>query len=564
MTASRPLLRALLLAVGIVGFTAPLAALDWKDVTDERLLNADQNPNDWLIYGGDYASHRFSSLDQINTSNVKKLKPAFTYALGSLEGQQVTPSVNNGIMIIAISQQYVDAVDAKTGEQLWRYEVKLPADASQFACCGMVTKGVGLYGDKVFVAALDSRLIALDAKTGQQVWEKKLADYKAGYTLTMAPLVAKGKVLVSFAGGEFGIIGQILAFNADTGAELWKTSTIPAPGEPGSETWEGDSLKYGGGASWSTASYDPELNLVYFGTGNPAPWNSEMRKGDNLYTNSMLALNLDTGKREWYFQFTPHDSWDWDAMSEPVLIDVEHNGKTIKGLLHGNKNGNMYLLDRTNGKFIQSTPFTTVDWGYIDQTNGKMMVKPESRPGVNKSATFCPSFFGGKSLAHMAYNPGSKVAFIPALDMCVKLTHEETSYRKGTMYLGAQGEMTGPGKGHLAAMDVVNNKMLWQWDNISPLQSGSALATAGGLVFVGTFEGIFYAIDQKTGKALWSFKTPSAIIGGPMTYSIDGKQYVAIASGYGGGFPLWAGKGIPEHLRRINRGATLVVFELGE
>ncbi|MGH1419249.1 MAG: PQQ-dependent dehydrogenase, methanol/ethanol family [Hyphomicrobiaceae bacterium] len=562
MKIARPLMAAIATA-GIAAAALPASALEWKSVTDDRLLNAGKNTADWLIYGRTYDSQRYSPLDQINTSNVSKLKPAFVRSLGTTGGQQVTPSVNNGIMIIASAQEFVDAVDAKTGERLWRYTIKLPADIAQFACCGKVTKGVALYGDKVYVAALDARMIALDAKTGKEVWAKKLEDYKAGYTFTMAPMAAKGKIMVGFAGGEFGIVGQIMAFDAETGNEVWKASTIPAAGEPGSETWGGDSAKYGGGAAWNTASYDPELGLVYWGTGNPAPWNAAMRPGDNLYTNSMVALDVNTGERKWHFQFVASDAWDYDAMNEPVLIDVPRGGKTIKGLIQANKNGHLYLLDRANGKFINSQPFATVDWGTVDQKTGKMVVKADKRPGVNKPATFCPSFFGGKGWAPMAYNPNSNVVFIPNIEMCVKLTHLETSFKKGTMYLGAEGEITGPGRGDLVAIDLATKKELWKMPHKSPLQSASALTTGGGLVFIGTFEGDLIAADQKTGKKLWSFRTGSGIIGGTITYTVDGKQYIGVVSGYGGAFPLWAGKGVPEHLKQVDTGAALYVFELG-
>lgn len=541
---------------------ASWAAPQWSNVTDQRLLNADKEPDNWLVYGRSYNANRFSPLKQINAGNVKKLVPKFAYSLGSLEGQQVTPTVNNGIMIVAVSQEYVDAVDAKTGERLWRYTIKLPKDIAQYACCGLVTKGVAVYEDKVYVAALDARLIVLDARTGKQLWEKKLEDYKSGYTLTMAPLVAKGKVLLGVAGGEFGIRGFIQAFDAHSGDPLWKTYTVPSAGEPGSETWGKDSAKYGGAAAWLTAAYDPELNLTYWGVGNPAPWAHDMRPGDNLYSSSMIALDLDNGQIKWHFQFVPNDAWDYDAMAEAVLLDVKRDGKTIKGLIQANKNGHLYLLDRTNGKFISSEPFVNVDWGTVDQATGKMLVKPGKKPEMGKAAEFCPSYFGGKDWAHVAYNPNQKMAYIPSIEMCVSLTDEEVSYKRGSMYLGANGEMTGPGRGHLAGVDMSTNKVLWKWQNASPLQSSSALATAGDLVFVGTLEGKFVALDGKSGKQLWDFQTSSGIVGGPITYGVDGKQYVAVVSGYGGAFPLWAGKGVPEHIKKVNRGGTLWVFEV--
>jgi len=547
------------IATSITLSNISLAEIQWKNVTDERLVNAN-NSGDWLIYGRTYDSNRFSPLKQITTRNIKKLKPVFVESLGTLEGQQVTPSINNGIMIVSVSGEYVDAIDATSGKRLWRYSVKVPANITQYGCCGKVNKGVALYGDKVFVGTLDARMIALDAKTGKEVWAKKLADYKLGYSITMAPMALKGKVLVGLAGGEFGAVGHILALDTETGETIWDEKTVPSEGEEGYDTWGNDSAKYGGGASWNTSSYDPELNLVYWGTGNPAPWNADQRPGDNLYTNSMLALDADTGKRKWYFQFVPHDAWDWDAMNEAVLVDLKIKGKKVKALLHGNKNGHFYALDRRTGKFLQSAPMVNVDWGTVNQKTGEMIVKPGSRPELNQYANVCPSFFGGKNWAPMSYNPNNGIAYIPTMEMCMQMKHEETSYVKGTMYLGASAEMTSHGYGNLVAFDVEKNKILWKWKNQSPLQSSSALATAGGVVFVGTFEGNLVAISQKTGKELWKFKTGSAIIGAPISYSVKGKQYIAVVSGYGGAFPLWAGKGVPTHLKSVNKGASLTVF----
>lgn len=547
------------LAVSASALSAPASALEWKNVTDDRLLNAAKDGNDWLIYGRDYASTRYSPLDQINTGNVGKLKPAWQTALGTLEGQAVTPQVNNGIMVVAVSSEFIDAYNVKTGERLWRYEIKVPADTTQFACCGKLAKGVALYEDKVYALTLDARAIALNAKDGTLVWEKTLEDYKAGYTFTMAPTVVKGKILAGFAGGEFGIVGQILALDSKTGNEVWKTSTIPQPGEEGYDTWGKDSAKYGGGAAWLTASYDPETNLTYWGTGNPAPWNSDMRPGDNLFSNSMIALDLDTGKRKFYFQHIPNDAWDWDSMNENVLMDV--GGKKI--MINAHKNGFLYQNDRTTGAFLKAGPFATnIDWGTVDD-KGKLQVKEGKRPGVGKPASFCPSYFGGKDWAHLSINPKTAIAFIPTNDICVKLHHEETQYKKGTMYLGAGGEIEKPGTGALVAYDVAANKTLWATPTPSPLQSGSTLTTAGGLVFVGTLEGNLKAFDQKTGKELWSYKTPSGIIGGVISFAAEGKQYIAVASGYGGAFPLWAGKGVPEHLKtQVSKGGSLTVFEL--
>ncbi len=551
------------LASAASAFAVPASAFDWKPVTDERLLNAAKDGNDWLIYGRDYHGSRHSPLDMINKSNVAKLKPVYTISLGSLEGQAVTPQVNNGIMILAISSEYVDAIDVKTGNRLWRHEIKVPADTTQFACCSKLAKGVALHEDKVYGLTLDARAFALEAATGKLVWEKTLEDYKAGYTFTMAPTVVKGKILAGFAGGEFGVIGQIVALDAKTGNEVWKTSTIPQPGEEGYDTWGKDSAKYGGGAAWLTATFDAEQNLTFWGTGNPAPWNSDMRPGDNLFSNSVIALDADTGKRKWYFQHIPADAWDWDSMNENIPVDLEVDGKKVKAIANAHKNGFMYLNDRTTGKFIRANSFVEVDWGTVNK-EGKLEVKDGKRPGVGKPATFCPSYFGGKDWAHMSVNPKSNVAFIPAEHICVKLHHEATEYKKGTMFLGAGGEIDKPGEGRFVAFDLNTNKVKWVVNTPSPLQSGSSLSTASGLAFVGDLEGYLKAYDQDTGKVLWSHRTPSGIIGGVITFAVDGKQYVAVPSGYGGAFPMWAGKGVPDHLKNsMNKGASLTVYELG-
>lgn len=535
----------------------------WDNVTDERLLNASKEPNNWLIYGRDYNSTRFSPLKQINSKNVKKLALQYSYSLGTLEGQQLTPIVNNGIMIMSVSNQWVEAVDAKTGDRLWRHEIKLPADIGQFTCCGLISKGVSIYQDKVYFTTLDARLIALDAKTGKKVWEKVVADYKGGHSMTMAPLAVKGKVMVGMAGGEYGIDGFIEAFDANTGDSVWKYHTVPKPGEEGNETWGNDSWKYGGAAAWLTASYDPTSNLVFWGTGNPAPWNYAMRPGDNRGANSMIALDVDTGKRKWDFQFTSKDAFDYDSMAEGILLDVKKGGQTVKGLLHANKNGHLYLLDRNTGKFNQVLKFyDKVNWGKVDPVTGRSQVDPAKLYAPGKPSTVCPTYFGAKGLAHMAVNPQRGMAFIPMVDLCYTWTSEEASYRRGVMYLGIGGEHEGPGTGAMLGIDVANNKVAWRWENKTPLLTASVLSTAGDLIFFGTFEGKFTALDAPTGKELWSFPASSSIIGAPITYSIDGKQYLAVVSGAGGSFPLWAGKAVPEHMKKINRGATLWVFAL--
>jgi alcohol dehydrogenase (cytochrome c) len=543
----------------------PLASaqVKWTEVTDERLLKAGTDSNDWLMYGRDYNATRFSPLKQINSQNVAKLKLEYSYALGTLEGQQLTPIVNDGIMILQVSNQWVDAVQAKTGERLWRHEIKLPADIGQFTCCGLISKGASVYQDKVYFTTLDARLVALDAKTGKKVWEKTLEDYKGGYSMTMAPVIAKGKVMVGVAGGEYGIDGFTQAFDAQTGDSLWKTHTVPRPGEPGNETWGNDSWKYGGAAAWLTATYDPATNLVYWGTGNPAPWNYAMRPGDNRGANSMIAMDVDSGKKKWDFQFTSADAFDYDSMAEGILVDVNRNGETVKSLVQANKNGYLYMLDRTNGSFKSALPFyEKVNWGKVDAQTGKSTVDPAKLYAAGKSTNVCPTYFGAKGLAHMSVNPARGMAFIPMVDLCYTWTAEETSYRRGVLYLGIGGEHEGPGVGQMVGVDLAKNAVAWRWHNKTPLVAASTMSTAGDLLFFGTFEGKFTALDSGSGKELWSFPASSSIISAPITYAIDGKQYIAVVSGIGGGFPLWGGNAVPEHLKKINRGATLWVFSL--
>lgn len=543
--------------------SSALAAADWRNVTDERLLNASRDSNDWLTYGRDYNGTRFSPLKQINSKNVKSLKLEYAYSMGTLEGQQLTPIVNSGIMVLSVSNQWIEAVDAKTGERLWRHNLKLPADIGQFTCCGLINKGVAIYEDRVYFTTLDAHLVALDAKTGKVVWDKVVADYTAGYSMTMAPLVAKGKVMVGVAGGEYGVEGFVEAYDWKTGDSQWKTYTVPKPGEPGNETWGNDSWKYGGAAAWLTATYDADTNTVYWGTGNPAPWNWAMRPGDNRGANSMLALDLDTGKKKWDFQFTSADAFDYDAMAEGILVDVKRGGKTVKALVQANKNGHLYTLDRTDGKFNSALKFyEKVNWGTVDPVTGRSHIDPEKRYAPGKPTLVCPTYFGAKGLAHMAVNPQSSMAFIPMNDLCYKWTAEEATYRRGVMYLGIGGEHEGPGKGEMVGVDLASNKIAWRWKNPTPLLGASVLSTAGNLIFFGTFEGKFNALDAASGKELWSFPASSSIIGAPISYAIDGKQYVAVVSGLGGSFPLWAGKAVPESLKKINRGATLWVFSL--
>jgi len=357
-------------------------------VTVERILNAPKEPQNWLTYSGSYRSWRYSTLDQINASNATSLTAQWIFQSGSLGQFETTPLVIDGVLYGTGQDNRAFALDARTGRAIWRYQRSLP-DKIQ-ACCGMVNRGFAALGDRLFMATLDAHVIALDRKTGNVVWDVTAADYRAGYVFTGAPLVVKDKIIVGVAGGEYGVRGFVDAYSTETGKRVWRFNTVPGPGEPGHDTWQGDSWKTGGAPAWLTGSYDPELNLIYWGTGNPSPSDyGEERKGDNLYSNSMLALDADTGKLKWYFQFTPHDLHDYDSTQVPVLVDEDWQGKPRKLLIQANRNGFLYLLDRTNGEFLQAKAFGEVTWAKEIDAHGRPVVAPGSAPTLEGTRT-CP------------------------------------------------------------------------------------------------------------------------------------------------------------------------------
>ena len=508
-------------------------------VTDARLLNPE--PQNWLMYRGNYAGWGYSALDQITTGNVKRLKPAWNISTGVTEGHQAPPIVNNGMMFVATPQAQVLALNAKTGDVIWRYKRQLPEELLQLH---PTSRGVGLYEDKVYLATTDAFLVALDAATGKVVWEKPIDDWKKGYYSTMAPLVAKGKVLVGTSGGELGVRAFIAAFDAKTGEQIWRTYTIPAPGEAGSETWSGDAWKTGGGSVWITGHYDPQLNLTYWGTGNAAPWPGDMHPGDNLYTSSVVALDLDTGKIRGHHQYHWNDSWDWDEVSTPLLFDVQRNGKTIKSLVHPGRNGYLWLLERRADGigFVDAKPFVKQEvFKSIDPKTGRPTYDPEKKPVVGRTVSFCPGLWGGKDWPPAAYNPKTGLLYIPANDNhCSTLEGKEAPYEVGKLYLGVDRPKISlslrPGEstiGEVQAWNMNTGQKVWthqfKWHLWGPM-----LTTGGGLVFAGgTNDRNFRAFDAKSGKVLWEFKTNSGVTGVPSSFAIDGKQYVAVQSGWG-------------------------------
>ena len=512
----------------------------YMSVTDARLRNQDNDS--WLLYRGSYDSHGYSALDQIDTDNVASLKPVWSFSTGLREGHQAPPIVNNGYMYVSTPQNHVLALNAVTGDLLWRYVRYLPDDLQQFH---PTNRGVALYGDLAYLATVDAVLVALDALTGEVVWEVDVEDYYNGYYMTMAPLIVDGVVMVGVSGGELGIRGFVAAFDAETGEELWKTYTIPAPGEPGSESWPEDTWKTGGVPVWITGSYDPDLNLTYWGTGNGGPWMGDTRPGDNLYSTSVIALDPKTGELKNHHQYHWNDSWDWDEVSAPLLIDYEREGEIVKGLVHPGRNGYLWFLERSAEQitFVDANPYVYQDvFTSIDAITGRPEYDMSKKPGTGYEASFCPSLWGGKDWPPAAFDPNSRLLFIPANEnVCSTMVGEEIEYSPGRAYMGRGtsddgGFFVRDGADHigeLQAWNVDTGERAWT-TTFESHNWGPILATAGDLVFMGgTNDRKFRAFDSTSGEVLWEYPTNSGVIGVPVTFTADGKQYVAVQSGWG-------------------------------
>ncbi len=509
----------------------------YTPVTDERLRSPD--PGDWLMYRRTYDSWGYSPLDQITTANVADLVPVWSMSTGVVSGHESPPIVNDGVMFVTTPEDRVIAIDARTGEQNWLYARQFPED---MAHPHRTNRGVGLYGDKVFYTTHDAFVVALDAQSGEVVWETAVADYRSGYYMTMAPLVARGKVLVGASGGERGIRGFVAALDPETGEEVWRSHTIPGPGEPGNETWPGDTWRTGGASIWITGSYDPELNLTYWGTGNPGPWIGDQRPGDNLYTNSVVAFDADTGELKGYHQYHHNGSWDWDEVSAPILIDVPRDGRTLKTLVHPARNGYLWMLERTADaiNFVEAQPYVYQNvFTEIDPVTGRPEYDQERKPGTNKPATFCPSLWGGKDWPPAAYSPQTGYLYIPANEnLCSNMVGIEVDYVPGRGYTGASSEVfvvdSAEHIGEIQAWNVATGEEVWTHQFAASQNWGPILATGGGLVFAGgTNDRYFRAFDAETGEVLWEQRTSSGVIGVPSSYAIDGVQYIAVQSGWG-------------------------------
>jgi alcohol dehydrogenase (cytochrome c) len=501
-------------------------------VSYNRLVNADREPGNWPTYSGNYSGHRFSGLTGLTPSNVGRLKPAWVYQIDGRGRFETTPIVVDGVMYVTEPPTKVTALDARTGRPLWSWQRKLPDKLVRLGF-GPTNRGIAILDDTVFVGTLDCHLVALDAKSGAVRWDAPVGINLFGYSITVAPLAIDGRVIVGVSGGEAGIRGLIDAYDAKTGKRLWRFWTVPGPGEPGHETWDRDSWKTGGAPTWVTGSYDPGLNLIYWGTGNPGPdWNGDPRGGDNLYSCSLLALDASTGKLKWYFQFTPHDTHDWDATEIPVLFDAEIQGRPRKLVAMANRNAFYYLLDRETGEFVLGQPYAKQTWARGLDSHGRPNTIPDMEPSIEGTLVY-PSLHGATNWFSPSYSPVTKLFYVATREVGAYYYKDEAEYKPGVAFTGG-GHRALEGDdayGAIRALEGVTGRLKWEFRLQSPPWAG-VLSTAGGLVFSGSDEGNFYALDALTGKPLWDFQTGASIADNPMSYQVDGKQYVTIAAGH--------------------------------
>jgi len=517
----------------------PEVLAKYATVTAERLKKPEDG--NWFHFRRTYDGWGFSPLKEITAANVDKLQLVWSMATGQVEGHQAPPIVNNGVMFVATPGNAMLAIEAKTGNILWRYKRPLPEDTIHLH---PTNRGVALYGDRVYFASADCVLVALDAKTGKEVWTSKVEDYKKAYYMSLAPLIVDGKVILGASGGELGVRGFVAAMDAETGKELWKTYTVPAPGEPGSETWPagGDHYKRGGGAIWVTGTYDPETNLTFWGTGNAAPWFGDQRPGDNLYTTAVVALDVATGAIKGHFQYHPNDSWDWDEVSPPIVVDYQRDGRAVKGLINVSRSGYIWDLERTAGKinFVAGRPYVRQNvFKSLDPKTGRPDIDEARKPGTGKSADFCPSLWGGKDWPPVAFSPQTRLMYIPANDnLCQELQGETPKYVVGERFMGVAKSVMkmvagADHIGELQAWNVDTGQKVWT-TNLPSFNWGPVLATGGDVLFAGgTNDRLFRAFDAKTGKILWEFPTISGVAAVPVSFAVDGKQYIAVQSGWG-------------------------------
>ena len=575
--------------IGLAAGTLASSASAADDTTEQRLLNAAQEQDNWIHHHHDYTAQRYSPLNQINRNNVKGLHVAWTMALGGVEGGGIwshgglegTPIVENGFMYVTDGWGSVYKIDLHggTGKLVWRMDPKTDHDwAGAVACCGVDNRGVALWNDLVISHTLDGRLLATNKEDGKVMWERKVADPDKGEVVTGAPLVVKNLAITGVAGAEYGIRGWLAATDLKSGKEVWRTYTIPAKGEPGNDSWKDsyDAWKTGGGSTWVTGSYDPQLNLIYWGVGNPGPdWDSAYRPGDNLYTDSTIALDADTGKIKWHFQHTPNDPFDYDSVAETVLADVTVQGKSLKLALEADRNGFGYAVNRADGTFLWATPFVKqVTWTKgISPESGKPVEYDPSKPvqtyvaavtpsRQNTHITSCPGNMGGKNWPPTAYNPDLKSWYIPVIESCNEADDKEVKpgdWKAREFFTGGGPVTKLPITGSVTAIDVTTGKVTAKFETKYPMLGG--LLATPELVFAGHPSGEIYALDAKTLAKLWEFNTNAGVNAPPMTFAVDGKQYVAILVGMGGAWDKWFVEST-KGLEKVPPSSMLFVFSL--
>ncbi|HUN47664.1 MAG TPA: methanol/ethanol family PQQ-dependent dehydrogenase [Stellaceae bacterium] len=570
------------LSTFVVALSSALALTAGAASANDELLKLQKDPNQWVMPTGDYSNHRYSELKQITKDNVKNLRPVWTFSTGVLRGHEGAPLVIGNVMYLSTPfPNYVYALDLNNnGRILWKYEPKQDPSVIPVMCCDTVNRGVAYADGKIILDQADAHVVALDAKTGKEVWRVQNGDPKKGETMTSAPMIVKDKVIVGISGGEFGVQGRVTAYNLKDGKMVWNAYSVgpddqilfdanttsmgkPVGKDSSLATWQGDQWKIGGGATWGWYSYDPQLNLIYYGSGNPSTWNPVQRPGDNKWSMTIFARNPDTGVAKWVYQMTPHDEWDYDGINEMILADIPVGGKTVKALVHFDRNGFAYTVDRTDGKLLVAQKYDPkVNWAtHVDMTTGRPEVVKQFSTQAggedHNSKGICPAALGSKDQQPAAFSPMHKVFYVPTNHVCMDYEPFKVSYSAGQPYVGATLSMFPPqGDNHLGnfiAWDAGQGKILWSDPEPFSVWSG-ALATAGDVVFYGTLEGYLKAVDPATGKELYRFKTPSGIIGNVMTYMHGGKQYVAVLSGVGG----WAGIGMAAGLSKDTDGLGAV------
>ena len=503
----------------------------FQPVTWERLKNTEAEPQNWLTYSGSMSSQRYSQLASINSQNIDFLELKWSYQIPEIDRAETVPLVVDGIMFITEAPSNLTAVDAQTGRVYWRYEHDLPEDLR--ICCGRNNRGVAILGETLYMSTLDAHLVAIDARTGNLLWNKEVADHQAGYSKTAAPLIVKDLVVTGIAGGEFGIRGFIDAYNSKNGDLVWRTFAIPGEGEPGNETWSGDSWKTGGASTWLTGSYDPDLNLIYWGTGNPGPdWNGDVRLGDNLYSDSALALDADSGEINWHFQFTPHDVHDYDSIQIPILANIEISGTQQPVMMWANRNGFYYTINRKTGKFILGKPFATQTWAESLDADGSPIRVPGMAP-TYEGIMVSPPIVGATNWYSPAFSEQTGLFYVTAFDGEQEFFKRDEEYEEGERFTGGGGRYTQPMDAFhsaIRAIDPTTAEIAWEFP-IMPRSSAGISTTAGGLLLTGSADGYFFALNAFTGKELWHISLGGRVHAAPMTFAVDGKQYITIAAG---------------------------------